>query len=700
MNVLFEEDGAFKAGSIMADQNTSFQVELPTGKRSKVKAANVLLRFATPAAGDLLANAEQEAASMDTQFLWETCGDGEFGFEEFAKDYFGATPSAVQSTALLIKLHAAPVWFHRKGRGRFRKAPAEILQAALAGLEKKRLQQEAMMRMAQQLESGSMPDELRALMPAALYQPDRNRIEIKALETACANTGLTPVRLLARAGAIGSAHDYHLGHFLFAHFAKGTGFPPAAPLAAPNDLPLADVQAFSIDDASTTEIDDAFSISPQAEGGWRIGIHIAAPGLGIAPESEVDAIARQRLSTVYFPGNKITMLPDDVVQQFTLAEGDARPAVSLYLNVAQDLRILNTESRIERVPVVANLRHHDIEPLFNDDTLNNDTVPEFAWREQLTLLWRFATVLEAGRGKPSAAQGLTDFNYQVDWQSEGMHGEPGQIEIVARKRGSPLDKLVAELMIFANATWGKALDTAKIPGIYRVQGGGRVRMTTTCGAHEGLGVEGYAWCTSPLRRYVDLVNQWQLLGMLQQQTPAFPARSDVLHSIVRDFDETYTAYADFQRHMERYWCLRWVQQNTAGSAAVFANDSGAESDTKLLPELPAFVVRESLLRLQAVPLFLRCPSVPALAPRSRINVQIDEIDLLDNEVRAHFTSERAAPTDEAELEGGLEGELEAELEAALHELAPAAEQTSEAVVSEANNPATDEPGADSAQQNA
>jgi exoribonuclease-2 len=72
--------------------------------------------------------------------------------------------------------------------------------------------------------------------------------------------------------------------------------------------------AFSIDDAATTEIDDAFSLQVLPGLGWQVGIHIAAPTLGMAPGSPLDAIARDRLSTVYLPGSKITMLPDAVVE--------------------------------------------------------------------------------------------------------------------------------------------------------------------------------------------------------------------------------------------------------------------------------------------------------------------------------------------------------------------------------------------------
>jgi exoribonuclease-2 len=105
MNVLFEEDGAFRAGGVLADNVTSLQIELPSGKRSKVKAANVLLRFATPAPGDLLERAETDAEGIDVDFLWEVCGEAEFGFEELAAEYHGAKPDPVQAAAVLLRLH-------------------------------------------------------------------------------------------------------------------------------------------------------------------------------------------------------------------------------------------------------------------------------------------------------------------------------------------------------------------------------------------------------------------------------------------------------------------------------------------------------------------------------------------------------------------------------------------------------------------
>jgi exoribonuclease-2 len=272
--------------------------------------------------------------------------------------------------------------------------------------------------------------------------------------------------------------------------------------------------------------------------------------------------------------------------------------------------------------VVANLRHHDIEPLFNEQTLA-DGLTEFPFRDELKRLWELATVLEAGRGQSANAPQRKDYNFVVDWKARSDDG-PGRIAIDERPRGSPLDKLVAELMIVANATWGALLRDAGVAALYRVQTVGKVRMSTAAAAHEGLGVDCYAWSSSPLRRYVDLVNQWQLVAHLKRETPPFTAKSAEFLAALRDFELTYAAYADFQRGMERYWCLRWLRQ---------------EQESVVV----ARVLRESLVRLEHLPLVLRVPSLPALDRGAGVRLNVEDIDLLDAECRARYVE--LLPTD-------------------------------------------------------
>ena len=339
--------------------------------------------------------------------------------------------------------------------------------------------------------------------------------------------------------------------------------------------------------------------------GWRVGIHIAAPGLGIAPGSPLDEMARARLSTVYMPGNKITMLPDEAVNSFTLSAGRDCPALSLYLTVTPEFEISGHDSAIEIVPVVANLRHHDIEPLFNEQTLA-EGLADFAFSQELKTLWHLANACEGRRGKPSAVQGLNDYNFAI----EGDLADAGscRIEISERKRGSPLDKLVAELMIVANSTWGGLLAEKGIAAIYRAKTGGKVRMTTSPQPHDGLGVAQYAWSSSPLRRYVDLINQWQLIACLREETPHFSPKSAELFTAMRDFELTYSAYAEFQRSMERYWCLRWLRQEDVQT-------------------IEATLRRESLAKLDHLPLLQRVPSAPPeLKAGQRIRLAIETVD--------------------------------------------------------------------------
>lgn len=609
VNVLYEENSAFRVGTVLADGGGAMQVEAPHGKRSKVKTSAVLLRFDRPASIELQPQAEQIAAGIEIDFLWQCCGEQEFGFLELAREYCGREPSAVEAAAILFKLHSAPIYFYRKGKGRFRAAPPETLRAALAGQERKRLQQLQVDAWKDELVGGALPEVFRPLLGMLLYKPDRNRPETKALDRACEESGLSAAKLVARAGGLPSSHDYHLNRFTFEYYPGGTGFPADLQVSDPADLELAEVSAFSLDDATTTEIDDAFSVTPLAGGRWRVGIHIAAPALGFAPGSVVDRVARERLSTVYMPGGKITMLPPVAVDRFTLAENCDCPAVSLYLDVrARDFMVENEHTRIERVRIASNLRHHEVESLdaaFLADALPG-TVP---FAGELHFLWRLALAFEAGRGKSPFSQERPEYSFYVTQD---------RVTITERRRGTPLDKLVAEMMIRANNSWGRLLDDNGVAAIYRVQANGKVRMTTSAAPHQGLGISHYAWASSPLRRYVDLVNQWQLLALLKHETPPFGHSSDTLLAAVHEFEATFAAYAEFQARMERYWCLRWLLQEDRTVA-------GAQ------------IVRENLLRLDGLPLEVRVPSLPAdLPPGTRVELDIVDVDLIENELKCGF----------------------------------------------------------------
>ncbi|MDF3833876.1 RNB domain-containing ribonuclease [Cupriavidus basilensis] len=693
MQLLFEEGGEIRAGTVLTQQGESYQVELPAGKRTKVKARDVLLQFAQPSAIELVRETTGLVGEIDLDFLWECASDDEFVFTDLAAEYYGAGASVVQQAALAQALHGNPVYFRRKGRGHYQRAPEDQLKAALAALERKKQQALVQAEYETQLKALTLPDAFRGKALQLLFKPDKNSLEYKAMDAACTALGMSPMRLMVAVGGIASPRALHEAKFLSECFPKGTGFPDVAVPEPAGDLPRADVQAFSIDDVTTTEIDDALSVTPLDGGKIRVGIHIAAPGLGIRRGEPLDAVARQRLSTVYFPGDKITMLPDAVVERYTLQEGRECPALSLYVVYDPDQQaIVSSETRAELVMIAANLRHNLLEDVVTEAALAAGT-GDYPFRDALTRLWHFSGWLYDERQKARLASGLrpeshnrADYSFYLDELPDG--GE--RVRIEQRRRGSPLDKIVAELMILANSTWGKLLADNGVPGIYRTQkawGMHRTRMQTYPAPHEGLGVAQYAWSTSPLRRYVDLVNQWQILAVAQHGVtaklvaPFKPKDADLL-AAVADFEGTYAAYADHQSTMERYWCLRWL---------------GQEKRERLM----ASVLKEGAVRFAEIPLVTRVPELAQAQRGTQVLLEIGATDEISLEVSCRvlevFAGEGELPSEELESDDeASEVSAEAAAEAAAEEAAEMAAEGAGAQEAPAQAVADDAAGADGA----
>lgn len=633
MFVLFEEAGKFQAGRVLSEAEASAQVELDSGKRVKVKGANVLLRFDKPQPAELLREAQQMAPSIELDLAWEFAPDEEFGFADLARDYFSDKATLAQQVAALLRLFEAPHYFRRAGKGRFRKAPAEIVQQALAAIEKKKQVQVQIAAWAAELAAGSCPPPIREQLYKILFKPDKNAPEYKAVVEASRSTQLAPLTLLQKAGAIDSPYQFHFRRFLLEFFPKGTGFGPLAAPAVKEELPRAATPAFSIDDSSTTEIDDALSVQGLGTGTVTLGIHIAAPGLALQPATPLDQVARQRLSTVYMPGYKITMLPDDVVQAYTLQEGRECPAVSLYVRFDEaTLAIQSSETRLERVPIAANLRHDQLDAHLSEAWLEGAAAtgevpaPAAGLQAPLSFLWRLAKHLKAQRevvrGKPETFN-RPDYNFRLAAHDGSEPRGDERVEITVRRRGAPLDLIVAEAMILANSTWGQWLAELGVPAIYRSQAslapGVKVRMGTKSLPHAGIGVKSYAWSTSPLRRYTDLVNQWQIIAAARHGRTAalaapFKPKDAELFSVISAFDAAYTAYNGHQATMERYWTLRYLQQEG-------------------MQELVATVFKDNLARAEDIPLVLPVLGADALPRGARVRLRLGEIDPITLDVK-------------------------------------------------------------------
>ncbi|WP_429947981.1 ribonuclease catalytic domain-containing protein [Comamonas sediminis] len=632
MYALFDDAGKFLAGRILSEAESSAQIELDSGKRVKVKAANLLLKFDKPTPAELIAQAQTLSDDIDPQLAWEFAPEQEFGFADLARDYFSENASITEQVAALFKLFEAPHYFRRAGKGRFKKAPAEIVQQALAAIEKKAQLQAQIDAWAVELVNGQCPAPVQQQLYKILFRPDKNAPEYKAVVEASRKAQLAPLALLQKAGAIDSSYQFHWQRFLFDNFPKGTGFPAVTAPLPPADLPLATVEAYSIDDSATTEIDDALSVQGLGSGQVIVGVHIAAPGLAIEPGSALDHLGRSRYSTVYMPGYKVTMLPDEVVQIYTLDEGRANPAVSLYVTYDEaTLEVLNKETRLERVPVVTNFRYDKLDHIateawLTDPALQVEDTPQSLLdkRAELSFLYRLSRHLKAGReevrGKPENFN-RPDYNFRLQGHGDQVPDGTETVQISVRKRGAPLDLIVAEAAIVANSSWGQLLADYGVPGIYRSQAslapGIKVRMSTKALPHAGIGVKSYVWATSPLRRYTDLVNQWQIIACARHGATAalvapFKPKDAELFSIISGFDAAYSAYNGYQAGMERYWTLKYLTQNH-------------------ISDLTATVMKEGpagsmLVRADELPLVFPVLGAQSLPRGAQVRVKLGEID--------------------------------------------------------------------------
>jgi exoribonuclease-2 len=636
MYALFEDGGKFLAGRLMSEAESSMQIELESGKRVKVKAVNVLLRFDAPQPAELIERAQALARDIDLDLAWEFAPEAEFGFADLARDYFEAPFGTDKQAAALFRLFEAPHYFRRLGKGMFKKAPEETVKAALLGIERKKQQALQIEQWADALATGQCPAPIREQLYRILFKPDKNGPEYKAVVEATRRAQRAPLDLLKAAGAIDSPYQFHWRRFLFETFPRGTAFPALEVPQVRDALPLSPVQAFSVDDSATTEIDDALSVQGLGSGTVVFGIHIAAPGLAITPESALDKVARERLSTVYMPGWKLTMLPDAVVQAYTLTAGQDCAAVSLYVSLDEaTLAILGSETKLERVRIATNLRHDQLDSVITEASLLGDAPAAYAHAEELAFAFRLARHLKAQRelvrGKPELFN-RPDYNFRL----EGAGGEPvgdERVQISTRVRGAPLDLIVAEAMILANSRWGAWLAECGVPGIYRSQAaltpGVKVRMGTRPAPHAGMGVAQYTWASSPLRRYVDLVNQWQIIACARHGRTAalaapFKPKDASLFSIISGFDAAYAAYNDFQNGIERFWTLRWLEQNGVG-------------------ELEATVMKDGLVRADTLPLVFRALGTESLPRGAHVRVRLTGSDLLTLELHATLLSRIEAP---------------------------------------------------------
>ena len=639
--VFYEAQGKLHIATVLEQKDSHLQVKGQGSSTQKIKSKDVLLQSNlndTPA--QLSAQVDELTSQVDLDFLWECAPEEVFGFIEIAKEYFGENASVPEQAAMWQAIQGAPIYFSKKGKGQFTRQPYEQIQIALAAVAKKeeRLRQQAVW--VEEMTAGRAPAEILQARDAILQKKNANDMSYKAVVEAATALGKSIPELMLHIGAFQNAFELHRQTFLAEYYPRGTDVHdlPQPTLThwqalldegVVTDDVVDDRPVFSIDDSMTTEIDDAFSLLKIDAHNYRIGIHIAMPAIAVSRDDAADTHAVARMSTLYTPGEKVTMLPDEWVAEFSLDAGTVKPALSIYTTFNTEAQgkdaFTDTQTRIERVRISDNLRHDTSEMQLTAEDLNGER-SDYPRASELKILWQavqqLSAIRDAVRGRPEN-NNRADFNFIVGTvnviaseaqQSTALTGEE-PITISQRMRGSPIDKIVSEWMIFANVHWASWLRDLRIPAMFRTQSAMGVRTSTHAAPHLAMGVPAYMWATSPLRRYADWLNQMQLLAAVRygvtapMKAPFQPKEVDLL-TRVSQFDERYKAYGAQQDKMEKYWCLRWVAQNM--------NEGILEAE--------AIVIRENTIRLVQIPLYLNAPISEETPKQTRVRVQLQGID--------------------------------------------------------------------------
>ncbi|SHK71022.1 RNB domain-containing ribonuclease [Rhodothermus profundi] len=583
---------------VLESRDGAVQALTPTGRRIRLPARRIAICHERTTTAETLAEIartletriETLQAEIDLALLWETAreeGDA-FDLKALAHLYFGES-GPLEQAALLRALLADTLYFGRRGLTFTPRTPEQVeaLQTAERRRREREAERQALQTQLEQLldaeadELSEVPTSLLDALEAYLRQKQRSDAT-QVLAEVARSRGMTTreaaLNILLRTGRLDASVDT---------FALLAGieptFPPEVQAAAEALVPFASdsdrtdfthLPAFHIDDATTREIDDAFTVESLPDGGWRIGIHLADVPHFVAPDDALDQEARRRGLTRYLPTGAIPMFPERLSHELaSLCPDTVRPTLSVVVTTdatgqIQEVQLTQGQIRVgcsftyeEADAVIAGRRSHEL-------------------AEALQVLARLGQKLTETR---LARGALLIRRPELKVQVEGS-----TITLKVIDPDTPARRMVSEWMILANAEAARWAAEHELPMIYRVQDPPddptlqgqkldydpvrlatqlrslrRTRLSTHPQPHAGLGLEAYVQITSPIRRYADLALQRQIVAALAHRP--LPYDTTRLFEVLATAEAAEREARALERQATRYWALVWLSQQAAQS---------------------------------------------------------------------------------------------------------------------------------------
>jgi len=323
---------------------------------------------------------------------------------------------------------------------------------------------------------------------------------------------------------------------------------------------LTHLPTLTIDGQSTLDYDDAISIEPLPYGN-RLWVHITDVGHFLEKDSPLDEEALGRASSIYMPDKRISMLPPDLAEDLcSLKKGEERLALSVKADLDEAANVTDFEIIPSVVRVGQQLTYYHANQMVQGD-------------RHLSKLYDIALKLRKIRLSAGALQlDLPEVMVRIDDHKE--------IIVTRVNRESPSRLIVAESMILANWLSARFLRDHGRIAIFRSQQPPRQRLFGEDGGtlhqkwmqrrflsrvvlgpdpepHSGLGLDAYLTCTSPLRKYLDLVTQRQLRALLGLEELYTPKELKFMAQAVK---EPFSYIMMLQQERNRYWILKYLER--------------------------------------------------------------------------------------------------------------------------------------------
>ncbi|MEO1466536.1 MAG: ribonuclease R family protein, partial [Cyanobacteria bacterium J06633_1] len=335
-------------------------------------------------------------------------------------------------------------------------------------------------------------------------------------------------------------------------------------------LDLTHLKVCTIDDESTTEIDDGLSVEYLEAGTAKIWIHIADPTRIVNPGDELDLEARRRSTSLYLPTGMVSMFPPELATgPMSLVQGQVCSALSFGVILDETGGIQEYEIHPSLIKPTYRLTYDDVDEMLQIGVQNEPEIADLAKSSYLRRSWR-------------KSQGAIQIK-MPESVIKVKDNEEVTIELID---SSPSRQLVAEMMILAGQIGGKFGIENNLPLPYRGQpqpelppeeellqlpaGPTRFCAIRSCMPrsemsmspirHASLGLESYVQVTSPIRRYTDLLSHFQIKAYLRGEE--LPFSREELQEIVYSVSSSSYEATLVERQTKRYWGLEYLRRNT------------------------------------------------------------------------------------------------------------------------------------------